>query len=86
MRITEKVLQKAISRIITNSLEPGQAKDTEGCNLFQLYSLFASSDQIASMQEAYLNGVGWGDAKKELFAVINEEIAPIREKYFGKTT
>ena len=79
---TEKALQKAISRIITNSLEPGQAKDTEDCNLFQLYSLFASKDQVASMQEAYVNGIGWGDAKKELFAVINKEIAPIREKYF----
>ena len=79
---TEKTLQKAISRIITNSLEPWQAKDTEGCNLFQLYTLFASKDQVASLQEAYGNGIGWGDAKKELFAVINKEIAPISEKYF----
>ena len=79
---TEKVLQKAISKIVTNSLEPGEPKDTKDCNLFKLYSLFASSDQIASMSLAYDDGIGWGDAKKELFSVINNEISPIREKYF----
>ena len=79
---TEKVLQKAISKIVTNSLEPGEPKDTQDCNLFKLYSLFASSDQIVSMSLAYDDGIGWGDAKKELFSVINNEISPIREKYF----
>ncbi len=79
---TDKVLQKAISKIVTNSLEPGEPKDTQDCNLFKLYSLFASSDQIASMSLAYDDGIGWGDAKKELFSVINNEISPIREKYF----
>jgi len=80
---TEKVLQKSISKIITNSLEPGEVKDTKGCNLFQLYSAFASADQIASMQLAYDDGIGWGDAKKELFSVINQEIDPIRHRYFN---
>jgi tryptophanyl-tRNA synthetase len=79
---TDKVLQKAISKIVTNSLEPGEPKDTKDCNLFKLYSLFASTDQIASMSLAYDDGIGWGDAKKELFSVINNEISPIREKYF----
>jgi len=79
---TDKVLQKAISKIVTNSLEPGEPKDTKECNLFKLYSLFASTDQIASMSLAYDDGIGWGDAKKELFSVINNEISPIREKYF----
>jgi tryptophanyl-tRNA synthetase len=26
--------------------------------------------------------MGWGDLKKELFRLINEEIAPAREQYF----
>jgi tryptophanyl-tRNA synthetase len=34
------------------------------------------------MNQAYQDGIGWGDAKKKLFSIINAEISPIREKYF----
>jgi len=78
---SEKALQKSIANIVTNSLEPGEAKDTENCTLFQLYSFFATNNQIQFMEQAYKDGIGWGDAKKELFLVINNEILPIREKY-----
>jgi tryptophanyl-tRNA synthetase len=33
------------------------------------------------MELAYAEGIGWGDAKRELFSVVNKEILPIREKY-----
>ena len=79
---SEKDLEKSISKIITNSLEPGQPKDTKDCTLFQLYSCFATSDEIKEMNQAYKDGIGWGDAKKKLFSIINSEISPIREKYF----
>src|SRR5210317_365914 len=78
---TEKVLQKSIAKIVTNSLEPGDPKDPEGCTLFQLYTFFGSDDQINNLRQSYEDGIGWGDVKKELFAVINNEILPIREKY-----
>ena len=78
---TEKVLQKSISKIVTNSLEPGEPKDHASCNLFKLYSFFATKDQINNMELAYAEGIGWGDAKRELFSVVNKEILPIREKY-----
>ena len=79
---SEKDLDKSISKIVTNSLEPGQPKDTKDCTLFQLYSCFATSDEINEMNQAYKDGIGWGDAKKKLFSIINSEISPIREKYF----
>ena len=79
---SEKDLEKSISKIFTNSLEPGHAKDTKDCTLFQLYSCFAASDEINEMNQAYMDGIGWGDAKKKLFSIINSEISPIREKYF----
>ena len=79
---SEKDLEKSISKIVTNSLEPGQPKDTKGCTLFQLYSCFAKSDEINEMNQAYKDGIAWGDAKKKLFSIINSEISPIREKYF----
>ena len=78
---SEKVLQKSIAKIITNSLEPGDSKDHNACTLFQLYSLFANKVQIENMKQAYSDGIGWGDVKKELFSAINNEILPIREKY-----
>ena len=78
---SEKDLDKSISKIVTNSLEPGQPKDTKDCTLFQLYSCFATSDEIKEMNQAYKDGIGWGDAKKKLFSIINSEISPIREKY-----
>ena len=83
---TEKDLQKAISKIVTNSLEPGEPKDYSDCNLFELYSLFGNDEQISIFKQAYADGISWGDAKKELFTVINDEIAPIREKYFDLST
>jgi len=79
---SEKDLQKAVSKIVTNSLEPGVPKDCNNCNLYELYSLFGNAEQIASFKQAYSDGISWGDAKKELFTVINNEIVPIREKYF----
>ena len=78
---SEKDLEKSISKIVTNSLEPGQPKNTKDCTLFQLYSCFATSDEIKEMNQAYKDGIGWGDAKKKLFSIINSEISPIREKY-----
>ena len=78
----EKTLQKSVSKIITNSLEPGEPKDSSDCNLFKLYSCFASSEEINQLQAAYLDGIGWGDAKKKLFLKINNEIEPIRASYF----
>ena len=77
----EKTLKKSIARIITNSLEPGEPKDHQSCTLFQLYLFFASNDEIESMKQAYKDGISWGDVKKELFKVINNELMPIREKY-----
>ena len=79
---SEKVLQKSIAKIITNSLEPGDPKDHKSCTLFHLYSFFATNEQIENMKQSYSDGIAWGDVKKDLFSVINDEIMPIREKYF----
>jgi tryptophanyl-tRNA synthetase len=78
----EKTLQKSISKIVTNSLEPGDPKDPEDCNLFKLYSCFGTSSQIETLKLSYEDGIGWGDVKKLLFTVINDELSPIRDKYF----
>ncbi len=74
-------LKKLIFSIVTDSRAPGDAKDTEGSALFQLYQAFASADETAAMREAYAQGIGWGDAKSKLFERIDAELSPMRERY-----
>jgi tryptophanyl-tRNA synthetase len=74
-------LKKLIFSIVTDSRAPGEAKDTEGSALFQLYQAFASADETATMRDAYAQGIGWGDAKQKLFERIDTELSPMRERY-----
>ncbi len=74
-------LRKLIAGIVTDSRAPGEAKDTDGSPLFQLYQAFATPDQTAAFAQAYADGIGWGDAKAALLERIDAEVAPMREKY-----
>lgn len=78
---TEKKLQKSINKVLTNLLEPGEVKDTADSAVFQLWQAFASEDQVTYMRDQFAAGIGWGQAKKELFGLINEEIKEARERY-----
>ena len=79
--LPEKKLQKHINKIKTNLLEPGEPKDPDTSAVFQIWKAFATQEQTAEMRRAFEDGIGWGDAKKKLFALINEEIAEARERY-----
>jgi tryptophanyl-tRNA synthetase len=74
-------LKKLIAGIVTDSRLPGEPKDIEGSALYQIYQAFASVQETQAMQEAYKNGIGWGDAKQMLFERIDQEVAPMRETY-----
>ncbi len=78
---TREELKKLIFSIVTDSRAPGEAKDTEGSALFQLYQAFASAEETAAMRAAYAQGIGWGDAKQKLFELIDAELSPMRERY-----
>jgi tryptophanyl-tRNA synthetase len=79
--LPEKQLRKAIMRIVTNSLEPGEPKDPDDSALYAVYSAFANSTQRAEMRQAYLDGIAWGDAKQQTFELINQELVQGRERY-----
>ncbi|HEX2595167.1 MAG TPA: tryptophan--tRNA ligase, partial [Luteimonas sp.] len=79
-------LRKLIYSIITDSRAPGEAKDTEGSALFQLYQAFAGADETVAMRKAFADGIGWGDAKQQLFERIDAEVAPLRERYEALVT
>jgi tryptophanyl-tRNA synthetase len=74
-------LKKLIFSIVTDSRAPGEPKDTEGSALFQLYQAFAGADETVAMRKAFAGGIGWGDAKQQLFERIDAEVAPLRERY-----
>jgi tryptophanyl-tRNA synthetase len=74
-------LKKLIYSIVTDSRAPGEAKETDGSALFQLYQAFASADETSAMRHAFADGVGWGDAKRKVFERIDAEVAPLRERY-----
>ena len=79
--LPQKQLRKAIMKIVTNSLEPGQPKDPADSALYSIYAAFASIGQRAAMQQAFADGIGWGDAKQQTFELIDAELAEARERY-----
>jgi tryptophanyl-tRNA synthetase len=79
--LPEKQLRKAILRIVTNSLEPGEAKDPDDSTLYAIYAAFATPQQRAEMRHAYADGIAWGEAKQRTFELIDRELAPARSRY-----
>ncbi len=80
--IPEKKLKKLCNKIVTNSQTVEEPKDPDNCHVFTLYKLFASEEEQKALAERYrAGGMGWGEAKAELFRVLNETISPMRERY-----
>ena len=77
----EKLLKKTIMKIKTNSLEPGEPKDSKSCNIFSIYKAIASDQQVDVFQSQYNEGIGWGDAKNQLFETLKEFLAPFNSEY-----
>jgi len=77
----EKRFRKLIMKIKTNSLEPGEPKDTEGSILFDMYQAFATPEETAEIAQRFADGIAWGEMKQLLFEYINDHIKPAREEY-----
>lgn len=76
-----KALKKRVMKVVTDCKELEDPKDPDTCNVFALYKLFASEEEQADLAARYRAGnFGYGTAKKELLAKINEHFAPMREK------
>lgn len=77
----EKQFRKFIMKIKTNSLEPGEPKETKGSTLFDIYKAFATPAETAEVEELYAEGIAWGEMKQKLFEYLNDHIKPAREEY-----
>jgi len=76
-----KALKKKVMAVVTDSKGLDEPKDPTTCNVFDLYSLFATEDEQNEMAEKYrAGGYGYGHAKQALLAKIEEHFAPAREK------
>ncbi|AWM81620.1 tryptophan--tRNA ligase [Gammaproteobacteria bacterium ESL0073] len=77
----EKELKEAISKIVTDSKLPGEPKDPDEAHLFTLYKAFATLQQTEAFYHDLKQGLGWGEAKQQLFTLINNELSAPREHY-----
>lgn len=74
-------LKKLIGGILTDSRAPGEAKETDGSALFQIYQAFATPAETQALRNAYADGIAWGDAKQLLLERVDLVIAPMRAQY-----
>jgi tryptophanyl-tRNA synthetase len=77
----EKRLRKLIMKIKTNSLEPGEPKETDDSTLFEIYKALATEEETNAIAKRYAEGIGWGEMKQLLFENINQQLKPAREEY-----
>ncbi|MDX9701678.1 MAG: tryptophan--tRNA ligase [Candidatus Auribacterota bacterium] len=74
-------LKKKVMSIVTDCTPLEDPKDPSSCNVFALYSLFASKDEKSEMEDMYRKGgFGYGTAKKMLLEKINAHFEPYRQK------
>ncbi|PTU00644.1 tryptophan--tRNA ligase [Pseudomonas sp. HMWF031] len=76
-----KEMKDAISRIVTDSRAPGEAKDPDNSHLFTLFQAFATPAQSDEFRSELLQGLGWGEAKNRLFQLLDNELGESRERY-----
>jgi len=80
--LPDKQLRKQIMKIQTDSTPLEDPKNPETCNLFALYKLIASEEQIAEMKAKYEGGnYGYGHAKQAFYELLIDEFAVERERY-----
>ncbi len=80
--ISKKELKNKVMRIVTDATPVEEPKDPDKCNLFALYRLFSTPEELAELRERYLApGLKYVDVKKDLLERIWNYYAPHRERH-----
>ncbi|NND63757.1 MAG: tryptophan--tRNA ligase [Flavobacteriaceae bacterium] len=80
--LPDKKLRKQVMGIQTDSTPLEEPKNPDTCNVFALYQLLATKEQIEEMRGNYeRGGYGYGHAKQALFECIIERFSTERERY-----
>jgi tryptophanyl-tRNA synthetase len=80
--LPDKQLRKQIMKIKTDSTPLEEPKNPDTCNLFALYKLIASPEQIAEMRANYEGGnYGYGHAKQAFYELLIDKFSEERARY-----
>ena len=76
-----KALKKAVMGVVTDSTPMESPKDPDTCNVFNLFKLFATSEEQEALAARYrAGGMGYGEAKTQLLQQIDQYFGPFRDK------
>ena len=80
--LDDKKLRKQVMGIQTDSTPMEEPKNPNTCNVFALYTILGTSDEILSMRANYEGGnYGYGHAKQALFELIVGRFSEERIRY-----
>lgn len=80
--LPEKKLRKQVMSIITDSTPLEEPKDPDTCNVFAIYKVVGSDEQIDQLRKKYMAGnYGYGHAKQELFELLLNKYKDQREAF-----
>ncbi|KAA1247644.1 tryptophan--tRNA ligase [Aquimarina sp. RZ0] len=80
--LPDKKLRKNIMGIQTDSIPMEEPKNPDTCNVFALYKLVATPEQIVQMKENYAGGnYGYGHAKQALYELLIDTFSEERKRY-----
>ena len=84
--LDDKKLRKQIMKIQTQSLSVEEVKNPDQCNVFKLFKVIASDDEVKKLHLRYTKGgIGYGEAKELLYHEILNRFSINREKFFELT-
>ena len=80
--LPDKQLRKQIMKIQTDSTPMEDPKKADGCNVYELYKLVATEEQVNKMRKNYEEGnYGYGHAKQALYDVIVHRFEKERSRF-----
>lgn len=78
---TPKKLRKLIMSIRTDSTAMEAPKNADTCTVFELYRLFADEQRQAALRQRYeAGGMGYGEAKEQLYQAAMQIFGPAFER------
>lgn len=80
--LDDKPLRKQVMGIETDSTPLEEPKNIDTCNVFALYKILGSKEEVVQMRNNYKGGnYGYGHAKQALFELITEKFSEERTRY-----
>ena len=84
--LDDKKLRKQIMKIQTQSLSVEEAKNPDQCNVFKLFKVIASEDEVKKLHLRYTKGgIGYGEAKELLYHEILNRFSINRQNFLELT-